>query len=1358
MGAIRGKTPIWNLTFFANSNLFFDINFVSVFRNFDHNCATMPINFDACLHCYQMQFRMLLYDFENPDGQSSPTHRHKRQTRPAPTLLQYCSDNHSIFHYKSRYSQTMLNTFYSKTMTNFNSAIMQLLSNNHRKKQHLSFANFNTLMLFLVLIVTFLSQTTAADTRSISDLCPSGYQSIEPKPRDRVKLGQQIANNGNRENVETISANCIDIDECSSSLNNCQHHCHNTEGSFMCHCYPGFTLSTDGFSCETISNLTAMVSSGRKMYRVQFGKNISEGLQSSKLLFTAKSEIISFTVAASKNEIYYMERDGLWVFNTETLKTYRNKEDSPNATIPNAKLAFNWANQSLLIAMDVRILRVLDHAWEYDFYISKVNQQIGDFAIDPVQKLLFVTELGAQSKLTIHDLDSKQQLYDFKTPTNNYLQTRIRVSTNIYDSKIYLVNAAGSVYSCFIDQQVGNLSCTVEITQGNVTSQILHYGSSLVYLSNHQNLVVCEMNNCSKTANKFKLDFEPDEIVLWSKNSQMDPKHVPCDECEHECEVIDKWFSQCKCRPGFELHVNGKSCNDVNECDQDPNLCDQSCINVPGSYKCHCDSPNKRIGNDGRSCVAFMTSCEENLCSHGCVQYNDTSAGIIQVDLNSVGVSAKCTCPVGSHLEPDKQTCTGCRAGDNGGCSHGCEETGLDSFLCTCPEGFKLSTKDQKTCLLDKTELRLIAATDNDMRVFTIPDMSIVKSFDVKGVQSMSIDHKKRCIYFIGPTTATIGKLNLTDSKTTTLFSTNGYSFSSIAIDWSYDSVYVSESTTGAIYSFRVGNSEKDNSKVLDLVIGSLTKPRDLAIDSDTGELYFIAESSDRSGTKAKTHLMKFNLATNNLETLFNTSNATTSLTIDYLSERLYFSDLDNADINSFDISHKNNSENRSTSIVNLNDNVFKLNLQIVDDVIYTLDWDRSWKVVTFNKTSGKKLENLSKNKRTEIGKLRSMLIYHVTQPLNDRRINYGPCSLENGGCDHTCSTLQDNVVCGCYENFTLTLDGKTCKSTQLTNQEDYNDLEIVSRAVCEQNRHHCHHYADCLQDMNEHLTCKCKEGFYGDGFFSCRDESLKCNKDETVLADCGNHGHCEKQRTFGLELQPACVCESDWIGKNCLEYAGRKRRLKSPKPIPVTHVSTLQIVQISFLLTVSVLGLMLVGGVLIYRHRRNQAAQKLRMRQLVRNTHYNCEVFQSVNPKSPINYTEVKCPNLKCDHYDIQTKELLPVRPKKNDKNNETEVNEKLISRSDKLRLTSIVKDEWLQTKDHTLAKTNCDGNFYEDFQNDLSNVASLSNPIVFSFNSNQLANPHETFTQSQTDPTTYSDTSTDCTRASFQNELLIS
>ena len=43
---------------------------------------------------------------------------------------------------------------------------------------------------------------------------------------------------------------CVDVDECTTGNGGCHHNCNNTVGSYHCHCRTGYTLDSDGRSCN----------------------------------------------------------------------------------------------------------------------------------------------------------------------------------------------------------------------------------------------------------------------------------------------------------------------------------------------------------------------------------------------------------------------------------------------------------------------------------------------------------------------------------------------------------------------------------------------------------------------------------------------------------------------------------------------------------------------------------------------------------------------------------------------------------------------------------------------------------------------------------------------------------------------------------------------------------------------------------------------------------------------------------------------------------------------------------------------------------------------------------------------------
>lgn len=60
---------------------------------------------------------------------------------------------------------------------------------------------------------------------------------------------------------------------------------------------------------------------------------------------------------------------------------------------------------------------------------------------------------------------------------------------------------------------------------------------------------------------------------------------------------------QCRCRAGFRLKDDGRTCADVDECST-TFPCSQRCINTHGSYKCLCVEGYAPRGGDPHSCKA----------------------------------------------------------------------------------------------------------------------------------------------------------------------------------------------------------------------------------------------------------------------------------------------------------------------------------------------------------------------------------------------------------------------------------------------------------------------------------------------------------------------------------------------------------------------------------------------------------------------------------------------------------------------------------------------------------------------------------------------------------------------------------
>ncbi|XP_026117030.1 fibulin-2-like [Carassius auratus] len=149
--------------------------------------------------------------------------------------------------------------------------------------------------------------------------------------------------------------------------------------------------------------------------------------------------------------------------------------------------------------------------------------------------------------------------------------------------------------------------------------------------------------------------------------------------CAQTCDNTPGSY-QCSCTTGFSLAFDGKNCEDINECDGNP--CSQECANIYGSYQCYC-----RMGyylkEDGHSCED-IDECSQsigNLCEFQCV---------------NVPGSYTCACPPhGYSMSPNGRTCQDideCATG-----SHNCSASqtcfniqgGFRCLSFACPDNYR---------------------------------------------------------------------------------------------------------------------------------------------------------------------------------------------------------------------------------------------------------------------------------------------------------------------------------------------------------------------------------------------------------------------------------------------------------------------------------------------------------------------------------------------------------------------------------------------------------------------------------------------------------------------------------------------
>ncbi|KAJ7990338.1 hypothetical protein DPEC_G00299260 [Dallia pectoralis] len=183
----------------------------------------------------------------------------------------------------------------------------------------------------------------------------------------------------------------------------------------------------------------------------------------------------------------------------------------------------------------------------------------------------------------------------------------------------------------------------------------------------------CYNSLCENSPGSFRCvcrtGYKLEENTCTDINECGDPLRCPSQVC-----VNSPGSYRCtSCQPGFGL-LN-EQCSDIDECRQNPGPCANGrCENTPGSYRCVCPAGYK---HQGRSC-ADVDECEDPSRCPG------------QACTNTQG-SYKCaSCPSGFSVVNRKCSDVDECAQIPGPCIHGHCENSQGSYSCVCLTGYRL--------------------------------------------------------------------------------------------------------------------------------------------------------------------------------------------------------------------------------------------------------------------------------------------------------------------------------------------------------------------------------------------------------------------------------------------------------------------------------------------------------------------------------------------------------------------------------------------------------------------------------------------------------------------------------------------
>uniref|UniRef100_A0A4W5MI27 Signal peptide, CUB domain, EGF-like 1 n=1 Tax=Hucho hucho TaxID=62062 RepID=A0A4W5MI27_9TELE len=169
--------------------------------------------------------------------------------------------------------------------------------------------------------------------------------------------------------------------------------------------------------------------------------------------------------------------------------------------------------------------------------------------------------------------------------------------------------------------------------------------------------------------------------------------------CDRTCKDTATGV-RCSCPVGFTLQPDGKTCKDIDECQEAFNNggCDHFCKNTVGSFECSCQKGHKLL-TDERTCQDIDECSFERTCDHTCVNYPGSFDCVCQEGYTLYGLT---------HCG-DIDECSI----NNGSCEHSCVNT-QGGYECLCPPGQKLHW-NKKDCTSKHLNVYCVCASSIDI-------------------------------------------------------------------------------------------------------------------------------------------------------------------------------------------------------------------------------------------------------------------------------------------------------------------------------------------------------------------------------------------------------------------------------------------------------------------------------------------------------------------------------------------------------------------------------------------------------------------------------------------------------------------
>ncbi|XP_041076470.1 pro-epidermal growth factor-like isoform X3 [Polyodon spathula] len=923
--------------------------------------------------------------------------------------------------------------------------------------------------------------------------------------------------------LATDNSTCIDIDEChEGGLGTCGQICHNSPGSYICSCLPGYTLDDNTWSCFVDAPVPYLIfSHGNAIFRID-----REGSNHKKLVTnTGISVLLDFHY--NEERIYWVDSDKGLVERVFMNATNREKVRSVGKGI--SGFAVNWIQKNIIWTnhqkgsievadMDGKNSRVL---------LENVSQPSG-ITVDPIQKFIFWISDGLVPSINQANVDGEKVITVLST--SEKIKT---LSLDFIDKRLFWVQ-----YGANDESAIG--SCDYNGDAVHIMKQLIQsqpFGMSLfaeyIYYSELKTGTIRRANKYTGedvgTINPKPSFLPPADVKVVHPFKQPASSQTAgwsseqgCDATKEDCLSVctrDAEKEQCECKDGYVLSKDGRSCEDVNECAFWNHGCTLGCENIPGSYFCTCPGGFILL-SDMKTCHELVP-CLKNYteCSYGCVQ---TAKGPV------------CVCPEGSVLRPDGRSCTGCTAPDNGGCSQICVALSPVKWECECLPGYRLKP-DGKHCSATGPRPYLLFATTQDIQRINFDGTAYQSLLDKQMGRVLALDYDpvENKVYFAHTGLKWLERANLDGSEREVLLREDLDYPEGLAVDWINRKLYWTDRGLSRIEKSDLNGVHREV-----IISEGVDKPRGIAVHplakklfwTDWGEKPCIESSSLEGGVRlviANTNLISPN-----------------GITIDYLADKLYWCDAKRSVIEVADLDGSNR---RILTQIEVGR---PFDVAVFEDHVWFTDWGKP-SIMRVDKWTGQNQLRLRGNMLRPF----SLIVVHpLAKPGAD------PCLYENGGCSQFCENSFGVPHCLCHEGFVKHADDGVCHPVSIalttpvsrvtlshsqllmsntTLRDESNPLAHPSPSAATEEQPKSIQVAEIMVSDQDHCSalecdvnaqcipaeggavCQCLEGFTGDGN-ACND----IDECKFEIHSCDKHADC-----VNTEGNYTCTCRTGYSG-----------------------------------------------------------------------------------------------------------------------------------------------------------------------------------------------------------------------------------